>query len=268
VLAVVPVAHAREVAVGAGLARVLGRGLTVHLQHAGAGLADHAAQQVHVVDLAGRRRRLVGLVEALQDRRQQPLAGAEQLRGRPDVRRRHRADLLDPLGRVARDCLGELLEPERVLVDVVPVDPLVDQQLPDQAVHQRQVRPAPHRQVDVGVQRDRSRPGVDGDHARGIRATPTIQHPRPQHGLGGGGVVPPQGQRVAVVDVRVGGGLAIGSEARFQRRRSRRGAQARVAVHVRGADPGLPDHGQRVVLLEEQLSGGVEAELPPPARLV
>ena len=77
-----------QVAVGAGLARVLRRRLAVHLQHAGAGAAEHAAQQVDVVDLAGRGRRLVGLVEALQHGRQQALAGAEQLGRRGDVARR------------------------------------------------------------------------------------------------------------------------------------------------------------------------------------
>ena len=61
-----PVAEARQIAVGAALAGVLRRGLAVHLQHAAAGLAEHAAHEVEVVDLHRGRGGLVGLVEALQ----------------------------------------------------------------------------------------------------------------------------------------------------------------------------------------------------------
>ena len=66
---VLPVAEAGQVAVGAGLAVVLGGRLAVHLQDAGAGPAQHAAQQVHVVDRNRGRGRLVRLIEALQDGR-------------------------------------------------------------------------------------------------------------------------------------------------------------------------------------------------------
>jgi hypothetical protein len=81
----VPVAEAGEVAVGAALAGVLGGGLAVHLQHPAARPAQPAPQQVQVVDLAGGRGGLVGLVDALEDGGQQPLGpaldppGGEQL---------------------------------------------------------------------------------------------------------------------------------------------------------------------------------------------
>ena len=65
----VPVAEAGQLAVGAALAGVLRRGLAVHLEDAAAGLADQAADQVEVVDLARGGRRLVRLVDALEDRR-------------------------------------------------------------------------------------------------------------------------------------------------------------------------------------------------------
>src|SRR4029453_1075974 len=38
--------------------------------------------------------------------------------------------------------------------------------------------------------------------------------------------------------------------------------------HVRGADAGLPDHRERVVLLQEQLAAGVETEPAPAAGAV
>ena len=70
---------------------------------AGARTPEHPAQQVDVVDLAGRRGRLVRLVEALQHRAQQPFARAEQLGGRADLGRRDVADRRHPLGRVRLD---------------------------------------------------------------------------------------------------------------------------------------------------------------------
>src|SRR5215203_4277267 len=63
---VVPVPEARQVAVGPTLAGVLGCRLAVHLQDTAAGLADHAANEVDVVDLAGCGRGPLRLVEALQ----------------------------------------------------------------------------------------------------------------------------------------------------------------------------------------------------------
>ena len=110
VLLVVPVAKARQIAVGAGLARVLRARLPVHLIDPGARAADHPAQQVQVVDLAGGRRGLVGLVEALQDGRQQPLARAEHLGGRTQASGRDVADLADAPRRVARDGRAQLVE--------------------------------------------------------------------------------------------------------------------------------------------------------------
>src|SRR5215203_6930625 len=82
---VVPVPEGWQVAVGPALARVLCCGLAVHLQHSAAGLADHAAKQVYVVDLAGGGCGLVRLVEALQDRAQEPLALADDARRLPDL---------------------------------------------------------------------------------------------------------------------------------------------------------------------------------------
>ena len=93
---VLPVAKAREVAVCAGLTVVLRGRLAVHLQDAGARAADHPAQQVDVVDGAGRGRRLVRLVEALQHGREQTLRRADELRGTLEVPNRDVTDLGGP----------------------------------------------------------------------------------------------------------------------------------------------------------------------------
>ena len=71
-----------------------------------------------------------------------------------------------------------------------------------------------------------------------------------------------------MVDVAVRARLAVRPEARLQRRSRGGRAQAGVAIHVRRADAGFADHGQRVVLLQEQLAAGVEPEVAPPARSV
>src|SRR5438034_8819958 len=117
VLVVRPVAHAGEVAVRARLSRVLGSGLAVHLEYRRPGPADHPAKQVDVVHLDGRGRRLVRLVNALQQRRDKALSLADDLRSCSEVLRVDLADLRGPLGWVRLDGAGELVEPDRVLVD-------------------------------------------------------------------------------------------------------------------------------------------------------
>jgi hypothetical protein len=120
--------------------------------------------------------------------------------------------------------------------------------------------------VQVGLLRDRGGARVDGEHRRRVHAPPPVEHPHPQHGLGLRDVVPPQGDRVATVDVRVGAGLSVGAETGLERCRRGRGAQAGVAVHVRGADPGLAEDAEGVVLLQKQLPGRVEPEVSPTSR--
>jgi hypothetical protein len=151
--------------------------------------------------------------------------------------------------------------------EVVLVDPAVPQDQPQQAVHQGEVRAGPDGQVHVGLAGDRRRPRVDGEHRRRVGPVAPVQHPHPEHCLRLGDVVPPQRDRVAVVHVGVGAGLTVGAEAGLERRRRRGGAQPGVAVHVGCAQASLADHGERVVLLEEELAGGVEAEPAPTAGL-
>lgn len=65
---------------------------------------------------------------------------------------------------------------------------------------------------------------------------------------------------VRVIDVGVGTGLAVATEGFLERPLGGGGAQSRVAVHVIGAQSAVTDHGQRVVLLQQQLAAGVEAD--------
>ena len=54
--------------------------------------------------------------------------------------------------------------------------------------------------------------------------------------------------------VDVAARLPVAPERLAHRRRRRRRAQARVAVHVERAEAGLAEEGERVVLLEHQLT--------------
>ncbi len=101
---------------------------------------------------------------------------------------------------------------------------------------------------------------VDADQPRRVGAGQPVQDAHPQHRLGLGHVVPEQRDDVGVVDVRVRGGLAVAAEGLLQRLGGGRRAQAGVAVQVVGADAGVGDDRQRVVLLQVELSAGVEAE--------
>jgi hypothetical protein len=121
--------------------------------------------------------------------------------------------------------------------------------------------------VDIGLAGHGSPPRIHAEHPGRVAAAAAIEHPHPQHGLGFGDVVAEERERVAVVDVGVRGRLAVGAERRLQGSGRGGGAQPGVAVHVRRADARLPDHPKRVVLLEEQLAGGVETDPAPAARL-
>ena len=95
---------------------------------------------------------------------------------------------------------------------------------------------------------------------RRVRAGQPVEDAGPQHGLGLGHVVPVERDDVGVVDVGVGAGLPVAGEGLLQRRGRRGRAQPGVAVDVVGADAAVRDQAERVVLLEEQLAGRVEAD--------
>ncbi len=278
VFGIVPVAEAGEITVGPALAGVLGGRLAVHLQHPAPRPADPAGQQVQVVHLAGRGRGLVRLVEALQHRGQDPVRGAEDTGGGPHVVGIDPADPGDPFGRVLAHRLGELVETERVRVDVVAVQPPLHDDLAHQPVQQRLVGARQRCQVHptgafCGLGHRRA-PRVDGDDTGRVGARNPVEHAGPQHRLGLRHVVPEAEQCVTTVDVGVAAGLAVRAEALLHRGRRGRGAQPGVAVHVRGAEATLSEHGEGVVLLQEELAGRVEAvrqrphlveQLPGPA---
>src|SRR5215217_6854048 len=129
VLHVVPVPEGRQVAVGSALAGVLGGGLAVHLQNATAWFAEHAAQEVDVVDLAGGGSGLHRLVEALQDCAEEPLAPTDDACRLLDLLRAHLADLRYPLRRVLHHDLLQSLEAQGVGGDVLRIVPIVGDDL-------------------------------------------------------------------------------------------------------------------------------------------
>lgn len=176
VLVVAPVAKRRQAAVGAALPGVLRGGLSVHLQNTGTGATQHAANEVEVVDLSRRRSRLVGLIEALQHRRQQTLGLPENLGGAPKIPSRDVTDLCHVFRRIICNAGRQLVESDGVGVDVVVVHPVVRDHLVQQAVHQCQIgtgnRCQMHRRRfgDLGFAR------VDAEDLRCVGPGQAVQH--------------------------------------------------------------------------------------------
>ena len=255
-----PIPEAREIAVGARFAGVLRRRLAVHLQDAAAWFPEHAAHEVDVVDLHGGRRGLVGLVEALQHGREQPLRPPDDPCGLADLRGRYVADLRGEFGGVRPDLLRQFVEADGVRVDVRAVDPAVADDLVEQGVHQCHVGARPRRQVHRRHAGDRCETRVDADDRRWVRTGQPVEDAAPEHGLGLGHVVAVERDDVGVVDVGVAPRLTVAGEGLLQGRRSGRGAQPCVAVDVVGADAAVGDEPEGVVLLQEELTGRVEAD--------
>src|SRR5215207_3560311 len=128
-LHVVPVPEGRQVPIRTALASVLGGGLTVHLQNPAAGTADHTAQEVDVVDLAGGSRGLHRLVETLQDRAEEPLALTDDARRIEDLLHLHPADLRHFHRRVLHHGLLQSVEAHGVGSDILLVVPIIDDDL-------------------------------------------------------------------------------------------------------------------------------------------
>jgi hypothetical protein len=129
-----------------------------------------------------------------------------------------------------------------------------------EAVHESEVRSRARAQVKISVrgrQRasgiDHDQPGCAGRLARGEDA-----HEEDRALLGG--VMTEQNDHVGLVEVGVAPRRAICAKVEHQRFAGCRGAQPRVGVDVWGRDPCPRDLGERVVILEEQLTRVVERD--------
>ena len=259
VLRVLPVPETRQIPVRPAFAIVLGGRLPVHLQDPATGFTQQTAQQVQVVHRTGRRRGLGRLVETLQDGGQHALRRAEDLCSTAHVVSLYTAGLGYGLGSPRLDGGAQLLNVHRVLVDVLLIDPSIDEQFAHQSMHQRQVRSRPDWQMHLRLTCHFRETRIHAHDPRLVRARDPVKNPHPQDGLAFGHVVAEQEHGVALVDVDVAAGLPVGTEALLHGGCRGCGAQSSVAVHVRGTDPGLSDDCLRVVLLEKQLAARVEA---------
>ena len=255
---VLPIADAGEVAVGSRLASVLRGRLAVHLEGGAAGLPDHPAQEVSVVHLDRRGRRLRRLVHALEAGRDQPLGRADDARRLADVLRVDAAELGRPLGRVLGHGLAKPLEADRVRLDELGVDPAVRDQLVLDRVEEDQIRATADRQVHRRLLRHLRPPGVDDDEPRRVGSRQPVEHARPEDGLRLGHVVADEEERVALVDVGDRSRVAVGAETFLERRVGSCRAEAGVAVEVGRPDSRPNDDREGVVVLEEELAGVVE----------
>jgi hypothetical protein len=165
---------------------------------------------------------------------------------------------------VLGDHVLELAVAGRVGLHPLVVDPAVGDHLVQGRIEQRDVGAGADGQVHIGPRGDRRAPGIDHHEPGRARAVQPVEHPRPQHGLGFGHVMPDQEQGVARVDIGVGARVAIAAERLHQRPLRRRRAQPGVAVQVRSADAAAGDHALGVILLREQLPRGVERHRQAP----
>ena len=206
--------------------------------------------------------RLVGLVDALQDRRQQALGAAEQVRGAFEVTGRHAADGAGLIGRVRRDDLCELLEPDGARLDELVIYPVGSDELLQQAVQDGHVRAGQRREVNGRFPRDRREPRVDDQEPGRVRPAEPVEHAHPQDRLGLRDVVAVQRNRVRGVHVGVRAGLTVGTERLLQRLTCGRRAHPGVPVEVRRGKAAAHERREGVVLLQEELPGRVEAQRP------
>ena len=224
-------------------------------------------RRCEVVDLARRGGRLVRLVDALEDRRQQPVGacrGAAPPRGSapastPQIAAAHS-------GVQARDAPLELLEADACAraTYASSTQPFAISSC-SSAFSSARFVPRREREVDVGAlarpasaagRRTMSLGGSGPARRSSIRIHSTV--------CVSATLCPNEREGVGVVDVGVGAGLAVAAERLLERLRRGRGAQPRVAVEVVGADAGAGDDRERVVLLEEQLAARVEADRARP----
>ena len=217
-------------------------------------------------------RGLVRLVEALQHGREHGLALAEDPRRPAYVVGVDAADVGDVLGGVGLDDVDRRSSRPSVwaATQSSSTQPLTRSSRVRPFISARLV-PTRGREVHaagaLGLHRDQGAAWVDAHDPRRVIAARAVEDACPQDGLGLGHVVAVEEDRVAVLDVGVRARLAVGAEGLLERRGAGGGAQPGVAVHVRRAEPGLADDGEGVVLLEEQLAGGVEAVAQRPLGL-
>lgn len=173
------VAEAGVLAIAARLAVVLSRWLPIHLIDATAGPAYVAQQQVDVVDLTRRRRRLVTLVHALQARRQQCPRPAQYLRHSYHRISRHTRHCLDIIGRVAVHHAAQVIIAERVCVHKRAVDVAALDEQVLYAVQQRDVCTYFGGNVDGGGLGGGGEARVDDDHLGWVGPVYAVEHARP-----------------------------------------------------------------------------------------
>ena len=205
----------------------------------------------------------MGLVEALQHGRQQRARPCPAARAASRMSSAGTSQISAARsGGYSATRLRKLVEADGVRRDVVVVDPAVADDLVQQRRSStRRWCPGSGARCTVAcLARPGSAAGRRMTIAGGLVTGQPVQHAHPQHRLGLGDVVAEQGDDVGVVDVGVRAGLPSQPKVSLS-------ASAAVAVHSRVLPStwlvpiaALRDHGERVVLLEEQLAGRVEAE--------
>jgi hypothetical protein len=147
-----------------------------------------------------------------------------------------------------------------VQIDERAVDSIVLDQLVRKTIQRRQVRSRPDCQMDLRLPGRFRLAWVDHDRARRVRAAQPVELVHPENGLRLRRIDADMKDRVAVLDVVNTIRLSVTAECLLQCLPCRGRTQARIAVEVIRPDPPACDQRQRVVVLDEKLTGGVEPE--------
>ncbi len=259
--------RAQQVGQATHFAPAHGVGLAGQAEGAGAGLADLAGGQVQVDErrvfcgaaaalvqaLAIQAERGFSVGEPLTVQASEPFCGGEQ------VLLVQATDLRHVLGCAAAHQRLEIVEAAGVGGDVVGVGPAFPQHDVQQAVEQHHVGARLQRQIQVGQFGGvgAARVGHDQLHAGVLLAR--FFDAAKQHRVGKGRVAADDEQALRVVHVVVAGRWRVGPQREFVARHRAAHAQARVGVHVVGADQPFGQLVENIVVLGQQLAAEVEA---------
>jgi hypothetical protein len=238
-----------------------GVGLPRQRERPHAGPADAAGGEMAVDD----GRDLVGalgrLVDALRERRDGAPGGGEQVEEVRDVARRKSRGRRRG-GDVRRDGAGapeSFVEAGRVGVHIGAVDGAGVGEMDEEAAEQNRVHAGRDREHKIGVLGGRRAARIDDDDF-GAAPASRRHHALVEYRMAPGGVGAHQHDQVGLVEIRIDTWHHVGPETAAMAGDGRRHAQARIGIHIGGAQKALHELVGDVVVLGEELAGEIEGD--------
>jgi hypothetical protein len=162
-----------------------------------------SSQQLNVVDLTSAGSTLVTLVYPLKRGSQYGLGGSKDLDSLLQIGSGHTSDFLCSLRGISLDDPLELFDSDGVLSDIFFIDIATFEHFPLYSIEESEIGSHFGRKMDRGVISRRGSPWVDDDAFGRISTGESIEHSRPQDGLGSSDVVTDDEETVRYVDIGV-----------------------------------------------------------------